>query len=392
MLFSPRGETTDVGGAMVSELELSAVEWLRRLGQETGAFSVVDVAVKHRQQHEQPLERWTDPEIAKAVPDRYLKLAKQTIWWPNVEAGLLLADNTTKVQLHLAVRSRVTPAEAVALLERMEASGRTVAVLCSPSLSPRVQEMCRRKRVSYLDEAGNCRLAAPGLFIEIEGRAKTRSDTRATVDVFAPKSSRIARILLTDPKRGWQVQALAKEAQISLGLASKTKRALVEQAFAQERDGLLYAREPDGLLQLWSQRYQVTRLQRTGVYTLDKLSAVEQRANQWSKNQGVRCALTDFAGAWRLAPMVRYNRASIYVESQAGQRELIADLGLKPVATGANLFLCTPYDPSVFYDQRDIDGLSVVSPIQLYLDLIRERGRGQEAAQEIFAKHIKPTW
>lgn len=88
--------------------------------------------------------------------------------------------------------------------------------------------------------------------------------------------------------------------------------------------------------------------------------------------------------------MVRYNRSVIYVESDT--RQLTAELGLKPVSTGANLIVSTPFDSVVFYGLQEVSGVSVASPIQLYLDLIGESGRGEEAAQEILEKAIKPTW
>jgi len=36
--------------------------------------------------------------------------------------------------------------------------------------------------------------------------------------------------------------------------------------------------------------------------------------------------------------------------------------------------------------------LNVVSPIQLYLDLLQVAGRGEDAAKEIMAKEIKPQF
>ena len=40
----------------------------------------------------------------------------------------------------------------------------------------------------------------------------------------------------------------------------------------------------------------------------------------------------------------------------------------------------------------DADGISIVSPIQLYLDLVTNKGRGEEAAQFLLEKVIKPEW
>ena len=351
---------------MTRAFELQVTGWFRRLADETGAFSIQKIGLA-------PVQR------------------AQPGWTADVVARIRPAGQRTSLILNVETKSRITPAEALATLDRMKAAKpEGTLVLCVPAISERVAEMCRQRGIGYLDEAGNCRISGPGLFLHIHGHRNARPDTRPTVDVFATKSSRIIRVLLTHPKRGWQVQALAAEAQVSLGLASKTKRALVEQAFAEERDGLLYPRQPEQLLREWSKRYSLSRSKRFELFTLDKLQDAEQRIAEWCRSKSLQCVLTQFSGAWRIAPMVRYNRAAIYVESVP--RQLSGELGLKPVSTGANLVVWTPFDPSVFYDQREMNGVSVASPIQLYLDLIGEPGRGEEAAQEILEKAIKPTW
>lgn len=351
---------------MSRAFELQVTEWFRRLADETNAFSIQKIGLA-------PIQRG------------------QPGWTADVAAKIRPIGQRTSLILNIEAKSRITPAEALATLDRMKtAKLEGSLVLCVPAISERVAEMCRERGIGYLDEAGNCHITGPGLFIHIHGHRNARPDTRPTVDVFAAKSSRIIRVLLTHPKRGWQVQALAAEAQVSLGLASKTKCALVEQALAEERDGLLYPRQPEQLLREWSKRYSASRSKRVALFTLDKLQDAEQRIMEWCRTRSIRCALTQFSGAWRLAPMVRYNRSVIYVESDTHQ--LTAELGLKPVSTGANLVVSAPFDSFVFYDQREVSGVSVVSPIQLYLDLIGESGRGEEAAQEILEKAIKPTW
>ena len=52
--------------------------------------------------------------------------------------------------------------------------------------------------------------------------------------------------------------------------------------------------------------------------------------------------------------------------------------------------LIEPYDDGVFYAAHEVDGIGVVSPVQLYLDLQGARGRGEEAANAVFEQAIKP--
>ena len=51
-----------------------------------------------------------------------------------------------------------------------------------------------------------------------------------------------------------------------------------------------------------------------------------------------------------------------------------------------------PYDKGVFYGVQDVNGVSVVSDVQLYLDLKKYRGRGEEAAGYILDNRLRPAW
>ncbi|MCG6538107.1 MAG: type IV toxin-antitoxin system AbiEi family antitoxin, partial [Syntrophales bacterium LBB04] len=67
-------------------------------------------------------------------------------------------------------------------------------------------------------------------------------------------------------------------------------------------------------------------------------------------------------------------------------------LSLKEVTSGANVTLFIPYDEGVMYGTRQIDGICIASPVQVYLDLVGLKGRGEEAAQAIMDEVIKRTW
>jgi hypothetical protein len=95
------------------------------------------------------------------------------------------------------------------------------------------------------------------------------------------------------------------------------------------------------------------------------------------------------SGQPRLAPAVRYQCALAYVD---GDLDSLTDsLGWKQVSSGPNVSLLVPYDEGVFFDRRQIDGTTIVTPVQIYLDLQSQRGRGQEAPEAI-RKVIEQTW
>ncbi len=293
----------------------------------------------------------------------------------------------------------ILPQTVLATAPRLAAAGPRrpashIHLLAAPFISPRVADLCREHGLGYFDAAGNCRLAAPGLHLSIQGRPNPAPAPRPADDPFAPKSSRVVRALLEQPHRWWQVQHLAAEMGISLGLASRIKSALVNQAFAEtSRDGVRL-RDPAALLEAWAAAW-TNRARPVPVYSLDPIATLEQRAVQWGLRQGVPVALAEFSAAARLAPMVRYNRAAVYV-AESPDRDvvapLLADLDLKIVDTGATALLWITADESVFYRAQPLAGLLTVSPLQAYLDLRRNPARGPEAAAELLTSTLPPAF
>ena len=79
-----------------------------------------------------------------------------------------------------------------------------------------------------------------------------------------------------------------------------------------------------------------------------------------------------------------------FVDAAADQ---LTDLfEFKEVGSGANVTLFAPYDEGVYYGVSTQEGSRIVSPVQLYLDLIGFKGRGEEAANAILEEVIKPLW
>jgi hypothetical protein len=259
-------------------------------------------------------------------------------------------------------------------------------LLCAPYISPRVAELCWEQRANYIDSVGNCRLVAPGIYISVSTNANRPWPIKSTVDPFATKSSRIVRALLTHPDREWQVQQLAHDANVSIGLVSKVKRTLIEEAYLEERDRLLRLRDPAKLLQDWAAHYR-PRVKPVQLFATGRPTETEARLAEWCRQKKIAYAITQLAAAWRYAPMVRFDRSVIYIDkkvaSEANLSALLRHIDAREVDTGANCTLWITDDPAVFVDSGEIDAVNIVSPLQLYLDLMTLPGRGEEAAQEI---------
>jgi hypothetical protein len=346
--------------------------WLDAVALDTRAFAVVEGATPKPSKNGQAWD-----ETISVLPHGSRKPVK------------LLVDS--KLRLH--------PQHALAAVEqaksyRLDADPNAVPVVAAPYISDRAASICREHALGYFDGAGNCHIAGPGFFVHVEGRPNPTPDTRTADDLFAPKSSRVVRALLEHPHRVWQVQRLAAEMRVSLGLASRVKRKLVQQAFAEVTADGVRAREPATLLEAWAESYR-NRAQPVFVYSLDDPATLERRLVGWGAEHSVRCALAEFSAASRLAPMVRYKRAAMYVaESRSHDviADLLKDLDLKEVDSGASAVLWLTDDDSVFYNSEERDGLSTVSSLQVYLDLRHNPARGEEAAEELLRRTILPRF
>jgi len=340
------------------------------------------------------------------------------------DLGLRLRVSRGSRRLIVEVRSSGQPRvirEAINQLARYRDRPRGgYAVVVAPYISPRAGQLCVGENVGFVDLAGNCRLCFDQVFIEQTGRTNPEVKRRDLRSLYSPKASRVLRVLLDQPRRAWQLQQLAKEAQVSLGLASNVKKLLTDRewigtvtstrtgakatmatrtgtrtgtrtsaATNVETEGLRLL-DPAALLGEWAASYSFRKNQLVDCYTLRDVAEAEAGLAEECSKRGWSYALTGFSGAARLVPAVRYQRAMAYVGGPP--EELLGPLQLKVVESGANVSLLVPYDEGVFQGARRLDDIDVVSPVQLYLDLRSFRGRGEEAAEQILEEVIKPTW
>ena len=165
-------------------------------------------------------------KIAKVVDGESMRADSRKMEWDQV-VSLSVKPEQRHVDLFVQTRQQLLPNTVLGIFQKLNAIRPDgVLLLCPLYISPRVAEMCREQNVSYLDSVGNWWVTAPGLFVHIAGRPNRPTVSR-TVDPFSRKSSRIARALLTHPGKGWQVQQLAQQADVSLGLVSKVKTTLL---------------------------------------------------------------------------------------------------------------------------------------------------------------------
>src|SRR5258708_39341317 len=97
---------------------------------------------------------------------------------------------------------------------------KVLPVVAVPYMGDVGKKLCADAGVSWFDLSGNARVVAPGLRILIEGQPNRFVRRGRPGTPFAPKSSRIARQLLIDPRKAWRQQDLARVTRLDDGFTS----------------------------------------------------------------------------------------------------------------------------------------------------------------------------
>lgn len=263
-----------------------------------------------------------------------------------------------------------------------KASPRAYGVVAAPYMGPESRRLCREAGVGYVDLVGNAFLKFDGIYVERQSAERPRRERARLRRLFAPKSARIARVLLEHPDAAWTLARLAGEAQVSLRTAHLVVAALDEKAFVDRARGAIRLSNPGGLLDLWAESYRLDQHRERTFYTFTRSPReVARKLGEAAARLGQRAALTLHGGAALVAPFVRSAEVHAYVLGDIDR--MVQALDLRPVDAGGTVHLLTPNDEGVLYGVRTIERIPVVCNTQLYLDLVNFPGRGREQAAEL---------
>ena len=317
-------------------------------------------------------------------------------WTEKPRADLLVSfrkQNDRKILL-VQVGSSGQPREARAAANlfialRSKWSG-IYGVFVAPYISDASSEICQDSGIGYIDFVGNCRLHFDSIFMEIKGnpnRFRRKSELKS---LFKPKAERILRALLDEPERQWLTAELAEAADVSPGQASNVRKLLLGHEWIQDQKRGIKLTEPLQLLDSWLANYQSNRNTVSDFYDMGSAGEIEATIATICNQMQTRYAFTGFSGASRYAPFTTYKTVTVYMDNVIANN--LWDLPFKPVTSGANIRIISPYDEGVYYGTRNIRGQTVASAIQCYLDLKNEKARGEEAAGALLEQVLKPSW
>jgi hypothetical protein len=270
------------------------------------------------------------------------------------------------------------------LSEIRKAMPNAYPVAASVYIGPQSARILKENNLGYVDLSGNCYLAFENVLIEKEGKRNVRPSSRPLRSLFAPRATRVARVLLAEPSRAWRLEELAKAAAVSLGHSHNVVKRLEDLRWL-ERDGdqRLHLGKPADLLQAWSESYTYRSNEIASYFVSDRVTRRTMTdLARLATAEGRRYAFTLSAGLSLVAPHTRLGAVHCYLEGDPAP--VAAALGLHPAAEADGaLHLLSPYDPGVFDGLLDKAGLKVVCLPQLYVDLVRAERRGAEQAEHL---------
>lgn len=262
-------------------------------------------------------------------------------------------------------------------------------VFAAPYISERSRDILKAEGIGYLDLVGDAYLQFGSVLVDRVGTEGRPIEKRALKTLFAPKATRVIRTLLQSPGEQTTITELAKTCDMSPAGVYFVVDLLETRGFVTRgEDRRINLAEPDRLLREWAKNWSWEKSRPNYYFSFDKTSdQIVKKVSEATERLRVEYALTGLAGASFVAPFVRFSDVSFYLKS--GGEQLVKELDLRPVTSGANVVILDPYDEGVFSGTRVIRGVRVVSDVQLFVDLYNNPARGQEQAEAVFDKVIR---
>jgi len=323
-------------------------------------------------------------EVEKKISDQVFDLAFK-IKTQNRQEWLLLCE------IRELLQPRMTREISTRFKERIANLNGVYPILITIFIGERTREILKKEGVGYLDLAGNCFLEFNNVYIEKIVDKNPFVDKRKLKTIFKPVSSRILRILLEEPEKGWKILELSRIAKVSLGQTSNVCRWLIDEEYIRKDQGVYYLSEPGKLLDEWCRNYTYTQNKRFTYYSFEQnLEKLIKKVVRISEDKDLKYTLTLLSGASLIAPFIRgISSLQMYVTDSEDLLNWVRLLDLRPVESGSNVSIYIPYDEGVFDKTQKIDDVKIVSNIQLYLDLYNYPTRGREQAKFLRREKIK---
>ncbi len=270
-----------------------------------------------------------------------------------------------------------------------------VGLVVANSIPQRERDALEAVGLSWVDGRGAMHLSRDNLLIHIDrtGRVVPQRPGTEEVGGIGPAGIRAVQVLLGDPTSDWTTSRLAGEAAISTGQAHKVFRAL-------ERNRLVESRGRGPQQRRVITDYQAAldwlastdrarrRPEAIGTYLYARTGEqLMRRFAERAERAGLPYAVTGATASGLLGVPVLTNIAVTPVRVGALPAvEALNALGLEHLdaeeaGRGINLELWTDTGQLGVFGATDHEGIRVAPPIRVWLDMARQGGRSDDAAQ-----------
>jgi hypothetical protein len=313
---------------------------------------------------------------------------------PRMEGGIELRAqplDETHVRLeirherqHLSLRAARLSVPYPSGLRRLLASDPDVEAVIVAYAPPGLVAATEELGIGLLDAEGRGRLVGPGFVYVVPPRSSLpRALGAGRSSPFAPRASRVVRALLSEPSRAWRLSDLAELVALNPGNVHRALDAL-QRAGHLERDAERYLVVDAGsLLEAWADAVadppERLLLPVKGSLRLAVAGVVGQLDG--------KAVVSGELAAEELAPHLPAETAIVHcldgdawVRLQADSRAFRVSERWRMVTS--RLVVDLP-DEGVAHFSTPVAGLPLVSPQQLYVDLLHAGGRAREAAEEV---------
>ncbi len=329
------------------------------------------------------------------VADRFLKLpiVQNYEVREKMRDGFIASielDDGYEFALIVYVMQEAYPAQVLEKIRNISNENGRYPIIAAPYISDITAEICENNKIGYVDYAGNALFCGHSIYLSEKGNKNVTPNKRGLVSVFersAEISSLILREIFYDVSKTWKLKYLSEKVGCSIGQVSKVKDFLCKNAWAQMTLNGLKLLKPQEILTEWSRVYGKKVPDSYACYSLDKPTDIEKKLALMKKKSDIDYYLTGFSGGVRYAPVVRYNKVHVYI-SEEDIKEALAFLECKQVSDGQNLIIYPITESCCIKDAHQENGFSVVSPVQIYLDCMQIKGRGEEMAEAVMRKEI----
>ncbi|OGD14447.1 hypothetical protein A2V47_08710 [Candidatus Atribacteria bacterium RBG_19FT_COMBO_35_14] len=208
-------------------------------------------------------------------------------------------------------------------------------------------------------------------------------------NIFADKASLVLRKMLQNPERKWVVRDFTGHEGISLGMSQEVLKAMEKKGYIERvkkgPNSYTILANKKKLISNWLEEYSFDQNIMDTYYSANK-NILNKFRKVLKENQ---YALTLHTGANLITSFVRTEEIFIYMNLKDWKKDILdirQKLDLKELVRGGNIHLIHPfYKNSVFFNTQKIKGYTIVSNLQLYLDLYHFQPRGREQAEYLIS-------